>query len=60
LQATRKRFSKARQFRDSEYAAFLWNVCDVTFADERREVMFTHRRDADVFHDDHLVMFVTR
>jgi hypothetical protein len=58
LKAAGKRFSQSREFGDSEYATLLRNVRYVTLADKWRQVMFTHRRDTDVFYNDHLIVFV--
>src|SRR5437588_63484 len=44
LQAPRERLNQTREFRQSDDASLLRDVCDVTFADERREVVFAERR----------------
>ena len=39
LKASREDFGEAREFREADYPPALRDVCDVAFADERREMV---------------------
>src|SRR5687768_3065543 len=59
LQPPGKYLRDACEFRKTNDAPMFRDISDVAFADERSEVMFTHRCDRDVFYKNHLVVRIT-
>ena len=56
LQSSGENFGDPRELRQSDDAPALRNVCDMTFADKRREMMFAGRREGDRAKQDRLLV----